>query len=177
MNLHEFSVHEATVEYASASAFGAVKFACLSGTALDAAGERSGANAAVLPKRLAAAVRGCNPALTPETVEQIVRTVQRPPQPPHRPAAFRSLSAPRRRLASRKSRSGAVFWPWPVAAWCGVVGGLSSHGRRLRSRKSTRRNGGEYARATARRIHDHSPAYDRHLCRCDPVWNWAAERG
>lgn len=81
MNLQEFRISESTVEYTSASSFGAVGFACLSGAALDDAGERSGADSAVLPGRLAIAVHKLNPALPPDTVEQVVRTVQRPPHP------------------------------------------------------------------------------------------------
>jgi hypothetical protein len=42
MNLHEFIVRESTVEYASASSFGALGFASLRGTELDDASERTG---------------------------------------------------------------------------------------------------------------------------------------
>lgn len=48
MNLHEFTVHESTVEYASASSFAAQGFASLRGTEVDGAGERTGPDAAVL---------------------------------------------------------------------------------------------------------------------------------
>ncbi len=79
MNLHKSMVRESTVEDACASAFGAVRFVCLNGAALDDAGERSGPDSVILPQRLAAAIQRFNPALPPDTVAQIVRLVQRPP--------------------------------------------------------------------------------------------------
>ena len=81
MNLHEFRISEATVEYGTADSFGAVGFACLSGTDLDDAGERSGTDSTLLPRRLAAAIRKFNPELPNDAVKQVVRTVQRPPHP------------------------------------------------------------------------------------------------
>jgi len=81
MNLHEFTVHESTVEYASASSFAAQGFASLRGTEVDDAGERTGPDAAVLTTRLSAAVQRLNPSLPYDVVEQVVRTVQRPPHP------------------------------------------------------------------------------------------------
>jgi len=81
MNLPKSLVRESTVEHASASSFALVRFACLNGTALDEAGERSGADSGILAQRLAGAVQRFSPALPPDTVAQIVRTVQRPAHP------------------------------------------------------------------------------------------------
>ena len=81
MNLEEFRVSEATVEYGTASTFGALGFACLLGTEVDDADERTGSETALLSKRLVAAVQRLNPGLPPDTVEQVARTVRRPPHP------------------------------------------------------------------------------------------------
>lgn len=81
MNLHEFRVSEATVEYACTDSFGALGFTRLRGAEIDAVGERTSAESALLAKRLVAAVNKINPALPPDTVEQVVRIVQRPPHP------------------------------------------------------------------------------------------------
>jgi type I restriction enzyme R subunit len=81
MNLHECRVSEATVEYSAANSFGGHGFASLSGLELDDTGERTGPETALLAKRITIAVSTLNPALSPETVEQVVRTVQRPPHP------------------------------------------------------------------------------------------------
>jgi len=74
-------VRESTVEYGTAGSFGGMGFACLRGVEVDDAGERTGPETALLSKRLAAAVYKLNPALSPDTIEQVVRTVQRPPHP------------------------------------------------------------------------------------------------
>lgn len=81
MNLHECRVSEATVEYGAASSFGGHGFANLSGIEVDDAGERTGPDTVLLAKRLTSAVRKLNPALPPDTIELVVRTVQRPPHP------------------------------------------------------------------------------------------------
>jgi type I restriction enzyme, R subunit len=81
MNLHECRVSEATVEYGAASSFVGHGFASLSGLEVDDAGERTGLDTVLLAKRLATVVRKLNPALPPDTVGLIVRTVQRPPHP------------------------------------------------------------------------------------------------
>lgn len=81
MNLHECRVSEATVEYGATDSFGVWGFAGLQGVEVDDAGERTGMDTVLLAKRLDFAVRKFNPMLPPETVEQVVRTVQRPPHP------------------------------------------------------------------------------------------------
>lgn len=81
MNLHELRLSESTVEYVTSDAFIELGFADLRGVEADDAGERTGPETALLSKRLAAAVHKLNPALSPDTVEQVVRTVQRPPHP------------------------------------------------------------------------------------------------
>jgi len=75
------ALNESTVEYATADSFGGLGFARLRGVEVDDAGERTGAESALLLKRLAAAVHKLNPAFLDDTVEQVVRTVQRPPHP------------------------------------------------------------------------------------------------
>ena len=81
MNLHECRVSEATVEYGAASSFAGHGFVSLSGLEVDDAGERTGLDTVLLAKRLDSVVRKFNPMLPSETVEQVVRTVQRPPHP------------------------------------------------------------------------------------------------
>ena len=75
------SLYESTVEDAAADSFGWLGFARLRGVEIDDAGDRAGPENALLAKRLAAAVHKLNPDLPEGTIEQVVRTVQRPPHP------------------------------------------------------------------------------------------------
>jgi type I restriction enzyme R subunit len=81
MNRHQSGITESTVECAAADAFGTLGFACLRGLEIDDAGERTGLDTAVLAKRLGNVIRKVNPALPDATVEEVLRTVQRPPHP------------------------------------------------------------------------------------------------
>ncbi len=81
MNHQPLIIREATVEYGAGDIFASAGFARRRGVELDDAGERAGLDSTLLPRRLADAIRRLNPALPPETVELVVRTVQHPPHP------------------------------------------------------------------------------------------------
>ena len=81
MNQHHSGLAESTVERLAVDAFAALGFAKLRGVEIDDAGDRTRPDSSLLPTKLANAIRKLNPALPADTVEQVVRTMQRPPHP------------------------------------------------------------------------------------------------
>jgi len=61
--------------------FGGLGIACLRGAEVDKVNKDPDQETALLAKRLTTAVHRLNPELAAGTVEQVVRTVQRPPHP------------------------------------------------------------------------------------------------
>src|SRR5258707_743495 len=74
-------IHEAMVEELAAGRFAAAGIAVRTGTEIDDAGERADLTRVLLEGRLAAALHRLNPKLPHEEVEQVVRTLSRPPHP------------------------------------------------------------------------------------------------
>jgi type I restriction enzyme, R subunit len=81
MSFQQSVLSESMIERAAGELFAACGYAVLRGAELEDAGERSGQETALLMPRLAAAVEKLNPALPADVVEQVVRTVLRPPCP------------------------------------------------------------------------------------------------
>src|SRR5262245_21558124 len=74
-------IDEATVEELAAGHFAAAGTVVRTGAELDDAGERADLTRVLLEGRLAAALHRLNPKLPHEEVEQVVRTLSRPPHP------------------------------------------------------------------------------------------------
>ncbi|MDA8129635.1 MAG: type I restriction endonuclease subunit R [Betaproteobacteria bacterium] len=72
---------ERLVEDVATVYFGTQGFVAKSGGDLDDAGERTNASQSILQGRLGAALHRLNPALPHDAVEQVVRTLSRPPNP------------------------------------------------------------------------------------------------
>ena len=72
---------EAEVERAAFGWFESLNFTVRTGTEIDDAGERADLNRVLLEGRLAAALHRLNPKLPHNEVEQVVRTLSRPPHP------------------------------------------------------------------------------------------------
>ena len=74
-------IQEETVEYLTGDRFGELGYAITGGAALDAAGERTDASQCILQGRVGAALHRLNPSLPHEVIEQVVRSLSRPPHP------------------------------------------------------------------------------------------------
>src|SRR5438477_10045549 len=74
-------IDEAMVEELAAGQFATAGIAVRTGADIDDAGERADLTRALLEGRLAAALHRLNPKLPHGEVEQVVRTLSRPPHP------------------------------------------------------------------------------------------------
>src|SRR5262245_6361761 len=72
---------EKLVEDVASVYFGALGISTKTGTDIDDAGERADSSRVLLEGRLAAALHRLNPKLPHEELEQVVRTLSRPPHP------------------------------------------------------------------------------------------------
>jgi type I restriction enzyme R subunit len=77
----EKSPTEKLVEDVASIYFGSLGISARTGSEIDDAGERADLTRVLLEGRLAAALHRLNPKLPPEEVEQVVRTLSRPPHP------------------------------------------------------------------------------------------------
>jgi len=75
------TVTESIVEDAAIAHFGAIGAATKRGVETDDAGERGDAAQVMLKGRLGAALHRLNPDLPPDTIEEVVRVLSRPPHP------------------------------------------------------------------------------------------------